>query len=97
MGLDLLDLTFRLEQHFGVRLGMDQLRKMLFKHEPPDIRAGELFDFVRGQVPHAGVLDLDVDSDLLWPLFQRDVADALGVELWEVTKDKWLVQDLGAE
>jgi hypothetical protein len=56
-----------------------------------------LFDFVRKQVPEAGVLDLEVDADILRPLFQRDIADALGVELWEVTKDKWLVQALGAE
>jgi hypothetical protein len=56
-----------------------------------------LFDFVRGQVPTAGVLDLDVDADMLWPLFQRDVSDALRLELWEVTKDKRLVHDLGAE
>ena len=97
MGMDLLDLAFRLERHFGVRVSMDQLRKMWIKNEPPDISVGELFDFVRGQVPQAGVLDLDADADILWPLFQREVSDALGVELWEVTKDKWLVQDLGAE
>ncbi len=97
MGIDLIDLAFRLERHFGVKLTIDQLRKMWIKNEPPDIRVGELFDFVRRKVPEAGVLDLDADADILWPLFQRDVSDALDVELREVTKDKWLAHDLGAE
>jgi hypothetical protein len=50
-GMDLLDLTFRLERHFCVRVSHDQLRKMWSKNEPPDIRVGELFNFVRGPVP----------------------------------------------
>ena len=97
MGIDMIDLAFRLERHFGVRLSMEELRKMWMKNEPPDIRVGELFDFVCGLVPQPEGLDLDADADSLWPLFQRDVSDALGVELREVTKDKWLAHDLGAE
>ena len=50
-----------------------------------------------GRFPRAGLLDLDVDANILWPLFQRDVADTLGVGLWEIAKEKWLVQDPGAE
>jgi hypothetical protein len=56
-----------------------------------------LSDFDRGQVPQAGILDLDVHADILWPLFQCDVSEALGVELWQVTKDERLVHDLGVE
>ena len=51
MGMDVLDPAFRLERHFGVRVSMDQLRKTGIKNDPPDIRVGELFDRVRGQVP----------------------------------------------
>ena len=44
----------------------------------------------------AGVLDDEFDAETIWFMFQRDVSDALGVELDEVTKDKWLIQELGA-
>jgi hypothetical protein len=34
-------------------------------------------------------------ADALWPIFQRAISDALGVEPEEVTKEKGL-KDLGA-
>ena len=97
MGLDLLDVAFRLERQFGVKVSPDQYSKMAMRNEPQDIRVGDLFDFIRGEVPCVGVLDLELDADALWPMFQREISDALDVELDEVTKDKGLIHDLGAE
>jgi hypothetical protein len=41
MGIDLLDLAFRLERQFGVRVTGDQLSKLAMGNDPPDIRVGD--------------------------------------------------------
>jgi acyl carrier protein len=97
MGIDLLDVAFRLERRFGVRVSREQLEKLVLKHDPPDIRVGDLFDFIRGEVPRSGVLDLELDAHALWPIYQREISDALGVDIENVTKEKGLIHDLGAE
>ena len=38
-----------------------------------------------------------MDSEVVWLMYQRKISDALGVELDEVTKDKGLIHELGAE
>jgi hypothetical protein len=96
MGLDLLDLTFRLERTFGVKVSRDQLSKMASQNEPADIKVGELFEFIRRQIYTFGVLDLEMDAEAVWLISQGAVSDALGVEPDEVTKDKWLIHELGA-
>ena len=96
MGIDLLDLAFRLERQFGVRVSRDQLLNLAMRNDPPDIIVGDLFDFIRGEAPQSGVLDLELDADVLWPIYQRAVSDALGIDLKEITKDKGLIHDLGA-
>jgi hypothetical protein len=93
--VDLLDLVSRLDRCFGVRISRDELSTMVTSHDPPDIRAADLFDFIRREVARSRVLDSDLDADALWPIFQRAISDALGVEPEEVTKEKGL-NDLGA-
>jgi hypothetical protein len=93
--IDLLDLVSRLERCLGVRISQDELSSIVTSYDPPDIRVADLFDFIRGEVPQSGVLDSDFDADALWPIFQRAISDALGVEPEEVTKEKGL-NDLGA-
>ena len=96
MGLDIIDIIFRVERHFGVKVSRDQWFKMAILNEPPDIKVGQLFDFIRAQVPQSGVLDLDVDASIVWPLYQQQLAEALGVRLTDIIKDKGLIHDLGA-
>jgi hypothetical protein len=96
MGIDLLDVAFRLERHFGVRVSRDQLSKLAMRNDPPDIRVGDLFDFIRGEVPQSGIFDLQLDADALWVIYQRALSDSLGVDVEEVTKDKGIIYDLGA-
>jgi hypothetical protein len=97
MGIDLLDVAFRLERRFGVKISRDQLSKMVMRNDPPDIIVGDLFEFIRGEIPRIGVLDLDLDADAIWPMLQREISDGLGVDIKAVTKDKGLIHDLGAE
>ena len=69
---------------------------MLEKNDPPDITVGDLFDFVRREAPHSHIIDDELDADLMWAMFQREVSDSFGVEPSEVTKERWLIHDLGA-
>jgi hypothetical protein len=96
MGLDILDLMFRLERHIGIRIERGEIYRLFEKNEPPDVRVGELFDFVRSKSKGQGVLDDEVDADSMWTSFSCAVCEALGVEPEEITKDKWLIQELGA-
>jgi hypothetical protein len=98
MGIDILDLFFRLERTFGVKIGREESLDLLRTSDPPDVTAGELFAFVREKVRSAGtsVLDDELDSDALWPIFQRALSDSLGVERDEVTKDRWVLRELAS-
>jgi hypothetical protein len=97
IGNDLLDLTFRLERKFGIKVSREQLAKMASQNEPADIKVGQLFEFLRGQVYLVGVLDVEMDAEAVWLIYQREISDALGVEPDEVTKDQGLIYDLGAQ
>ncbi len=93
--IDLLDLVSRLERCFGVRISREELSTIVTSNDPRDITVADLFDFIRGEVLQSRVLDSDLDANALWPILQRAIADALGVEPEEVTKEKGL-NDLGA-
>jgi acyl carrier protein len=95
VGLEILDLVYRLERRFGVKIRRDELMQIFDKNDPPDVLIGQLFDFVRGKAPFDGVLDEEMDAEAVWLMFQRAVADWMGGEPEEVTKDRWLIHDLG--
>jgi hypothetical protein len=97
MGLDLIEILILLERQFGVNVSRDQWFKMAMLNEPPDVKVGQLFDFIRAQVPQSGVVDLDLDDKILWPPYQQQLAQVLNVKLSEITKGKGLIHDLGAE
>jgi hypothetical protein len=48
MGLDILDLVFRLEKYFGIRISRADFFDMLERNEPPDSTIGDLFDRMLG-------------------------------------------------
>ncbi len=94
MGMELLDLMFRLERRFGVKLSREQLGKLFHKSDPIDLKAGDLYEYLLGHVGHAGVLDVNVDGDDLWLIFRREISNATGVDEEEITKDTFLLADL---
>lgn len=95
MGLDFLDLIFRLERQFGTKISRSQLDAMIRDRDPPDMLAGELFEYVRKKARPGGVYDEEMDAESLWPMFQLAVSDSMGVHVDEVTEDKWLIRELG--
>ena len=95
MSLELFDLILRFERVFGVKIRREQITKMVYRNDPPDITVGEMFDLVSKKAFLAGSFDEEMDKGVIWPIFQKEVSDALGVEPHEVTKEKWLAHELG--
>ncbi len=96
MGVNLLDIVFRLERTFTIRIGRDEIFQLLEVGKTADIRVGKLFNYVHAKAVHAGVFDEDLDADLIWAMFRRALSDALGIEAEEVCKDKRIIHELGA-
>jgi hypothetical protein len=96
MGLDILDLVFRLERTFHVKIRREEFSQQFDKNSPPDINVGELFEFVRGKALSTDAFDEDLDAEVMWLMFRRDISDSMGVDVEEITKDRWIIRELGA-
>jgi acyl carrier protein len=97
IGIDLLDISFRLERRFGVKVTHDDFMKLFIERESRDIVVGDLFALVHQRMPSGGIVDSEVDADVLWLIFQSAISDTLGVDHEDITKDAGLFRDLGAE
>ncbi|WP_417379128.1 hypothetical protein [Gimesia sp.] len=101
MGIDLLDLVFRVEKRFEIKIPRDEVHRLLHEGntaDPPDnlwtdIRVGDFIalieTLVAEQNPEAAV---DIFAGV-----RLDIMDCLQVEEQEVTLDAWLGRDLGME
>lgn len=94
MGLDILDLVFRLECAFGINLNRGDVDALFDQHRPPDLRLGDLFEHARRRAVRSGTTLLDGEG--YWPKFQQVVSDSTGVDHAAVMKDTWLTRDLGS-
>ena len=47
MGLDFLDIVFRTERAFALKLPSERFNDLFLKRHPPDITAGEWYEFAR--------------------------------------------------
>ena len=93
MGVDLLDLTYRIERELGFKLDLQQIwNEFANRRDPPDVAVGDLYEVIQRQAA-AAQLSLPSDS---WTRLQDIVADCLGVEVSEVTADARLIHDLDA-
>jgi hypothetical protein len=48
MGLDWVDISLRTEHAFGIRIIEQEAMALFMVRQPPDITAGEFYDFIRG-------------------------------------------------
>lgn len=110
MGIDVLDLVFRIERAFGVRIKNDDLSKAAMKRRPPDVSAGELLWMVRSQPRccrcHYDLRGHDASGrcpecgepfspEATWEKLRDILAEVIGVEVAEITPDSLIVRDLG--
>jgi acyl carrier protein len=51
MGMDLLDMVFRLEKAFDIKIRTAAFTALISNRQPPDMTAGELADFVLRTLP----------------------------------------------
>ena len=88
----ILDITFRIEKVFGVKLGGAERERLWSRHEPADFTVGELYDCVCQKLKEAGQ-PIPEDG---WQKMQDLLVDALGVHDDEVKPSAFLMKDLGA-
>ena len=102
MGIDLLDIFFRIEKEFCIKVDREnffQMVKSKFGHLTPpenaraDLRVRDLVEWVSQEVEKQNEIEAtNVDHRV-----RKIVAFALGLYESEVTFDAWMVRDLGME
>ena len=95
MGVDLLDVVFRLERTFHIEISRSEFIALFDGNGPSDISAGSLFELVRSKAIRTDAFDEDLDAEILWLMFRRALSDSLGVDSEDITKDRWLIRELG--
>ncbi|HSI33891.1 MAG: hypothetical protein ACAI43_14930 [Phycisphaerae bacterium] len=97
MGIDFLDIVFRLEKEFSIKLPRAALfwtdaEMRLRRRERPPLTAGLLH---RQLVEFLSRNRLDVPADS-WERVRKCLSAALGVKEDEIRPDSRLIEDLGA-
>jgi acyl carrier protein len=97
MGIDYLDLTFRIEKEFGVKVALDDLKQFLDARYHPEILSDfevkDLVDFVTDlleQQKPAENVDVFIRT-------KKQIVECLGCDEWTVTPNAKLIKDLGME
>ena len=95
MGLVYLDLVFRCEQRFWIKIDREEMTKLAARRGIQGPTVGDLYEVVHGKAVEAGVFDAELDGEIIWSLFRREVSTALVVDPEVVVKSKSLIRDLG--
>lgn len=66
MGIELLDITFRLEKRFRVKILNGDLEALFRRHDPPDPHVADLVDLIRSKFVPPGVDDGGAIAADLW-------------------------------
>ena len=101
MGIDLLDLTFRLVREFKIKIDREELIQLLkarhtwsmSKGYPTDIQVGDLVALIETNLQKQ-------TPQFTGQVFERvkpHISECLGVKESAVTLDAWLFKDLGME
>jgi len=96
MGIDLLDISFRIEREFGVRLEMRDLVFPEQREKIQDPTAGQLFEFLLRSLPDLEHAARPTDEDL-WRRLQLIIADVCFIPPTAVIPTARLWADLGCE
>ncbi|MCH9656597.1 MAG: hypothetical protein K0U86_09990 [Planctomycetes bacterium] len=101
MGIDFIDLVFRVEKRFEIKIARDKALE-LFENgntsDPPanawtDIRVSDFVALIETLVS-----EQNPESDLdIFDGVKQDIMECLGANECEVTPEAWLVRDLGME
>ena len=97
MGIDALDIVFRLEKSFGIKVPRGRLfwtdeQRRRGEDPPGDVSVGEIHERLSGLMREQ---NLPVPGDS-WERVRDCVAGALGVRPEEVRREHRIVRDLGA-
>ncbi|QDT42750.1 acyl carrier protein [Gimesia alba] len=101
MGIDLLDLVFRVEKRFEIKIPRDKVHELLNNgntFDPPpnrwiDFRVSDFLELIE-------VLMAEQKPESKLNIFEgvkQDIMDCLLVEEEEVTLNAWMARDLGME
>ena len=90
MGLDFLDVCFRLERRFNVRLERADFEH-LWNRKPFDLTAGELHEILCKQLHDAG-RPVPISS---WNAVRLELGDTLGMSPLQIRRETWMGHDLG--
>lgn len=96
MGVDLLDIRFRIEREFGVRL---EMRDLVFPEQSEKIHdptAGQLFEFLLRSLPVSEHAAKPTDEEL-WHRLQLIIADVCYIPPTAVIPTARLHADLGCD
>ena len=101
MGMDALDMTFRCERKFDIKLSRQDLETLLASgntQNPPrgawtDIQVRDVVHWVQSSLNEQNV---QYEGDVFVGV-QEVLTDCLGVDDEEITLVAWLVRDLGFE
>jgi hypothetical protein len=89
--MDALDVSFRLEKQFGIKIGRFDWDRIPCHGKPIDTTAGELHDWV---VRPCVEQNIPVTHSS-WHAVKKVLAEALHVSPWKITRSSWLKRDLG--
>lgn len=91
MGIDTLDIIFRLEKRFDIKIPRNMLFEEPWNWRRGDLQVGQLHEQVCSRLKQLG-----------WPIPRSSwhrvklcVAESLGVELRKVRPESWLFKELG--
>jgi hypothetical protein len=90
MGIDFLDVAFRIEKQFGVRIEPADILPAWTKDDRNDVTAGEFHEIICEKCREQGI-KVPRSS---WNQLKLALVDALGVTPSEIKKDAWLRKDL---
>ncbi len=97
MGIDILDLTFRLEREFSVKLDRAPLMNHFYQDDGRwDIQVRDFIGWVRWNIENQ-TPGFDDDDAEVYQRVQQQIIECLVLDEAEVTPDAWLVRDLGLE